>query len=94
MAYLHWRSSSAFWGIHQLEIIRLFSICESKKNRGPQSPKTIDKMLVNSKCVTDLDRHDYYWVDFDHFKLGIIFKAAGAVLKIYSSLKPNHHQEI
>jgi hypothetical protein len=28
------------------------------------------------------------------FKLSVVFQAAGAVVKIGSSLKPNHHKEI
>jgi len=37
----------------------------------------------------------YFGVDFDNFKpSNVVFEAAGAVLKIGSSLKPNHQWEI
>jgi len=41
------------------------------------------------------EQDDYFWVNlFDHFNWALFLEAAGAVLKIGLSLKPNHHQEI
>jgi len=40
-------------------------------------------------------QEDYFWDNFDHFWIEQYFlEAAGTVMKIGSSLKPNHHWEI
>jgi len=35
-----------------------------------------------------------FWVDFDYFRISAVFEAGGGVVKIGSSLKPKHHNQI
>jgi len=41
-----------------------------------------------------IKRYDYFWVNFDRLNKVSFLEAVGEVLKIGSSLKANHHQEI
>ncbi len=46
---------------------------------------------TSTKCVTDLNWRNEMIIFKVTFEVSIIFEAAGAAVKIGSSLKPNHH---
>jgi len=53
-------------------------------------------LLKHTECVNFLTKQDdHFQVEFDHFEIKChFFEAAEVVVKIGSSLKPNHHGEI